>query len=653
MTALPSVTQPLTLGFALRAFGQRCLAKLAGYNAAYPTPTTTVGTRVGTNSNSTFAQMQRVGMMWTAEDVTKNSPIAGGYLAQRQNYCSSMIRYKADTGDEKLDDKIEEYLHGNDGCGGVFSTMGMDCAMQDAFLRTADLELPVRGDAGLIWHRAWDGSLHLMEFSADQLGEIYNYSTPRATSLASDSRGNIVEVTGNDVMYYCGRYFKNGFCIAYKIYDRQESWYGNPRIYAAQDVIYFQDPASFRGRRGVTMFANAIQHMEKGENLFQIGMDAALRQSKTAYAVFNERGQPDELTYDNQQYSDGRVVARERINSGPLVEYFYTGDKVQATSADSPGPELIAGCEFSDQRVALALRLNYAFLVSPEKVGGAPSRLEVEKATKEFDRIKNDIHRPALNRIRNTVLLDAMNKGVFPYDYRVLRGYFNLPISPTVDAYYDSQAEIRDLRSGVVAPQEVCAKTNRNWDVVRRLKKQAAKQVAIDAQDANRELKDAGYKPTITDSDIMQLSDNPQTETPAGEPEPKTETQPKQKALMAAYLGDVSVSTLPEGTRQEVMRILGLQSNPQFLRVVKYGMVADELERMADPMNLESAQRHLKYCTNGNCADEVYANEEKHILVNNGRIVDGHHYLAKALKGRVTKSLHVIDITPARFQTAA
>lgn len=509
MTALPSVTQPLTIGFALKAFGQRCLAALAGYKAATPTPTTTVGNRIGTNTNSTYAQMQRIGMMWTAEDVAKNSPIAGGYLAQRQNYCSSMIRYKADSGDEKLDDEIEKYLQGHDGCGGVFATMGMNCSMQDAFLRTADIELPVRGDSGMVWHRQLDGSLHLMEFSADQLGEVYSYSTPKTTSLAARDNGEIIEVGGNDVVYYCGRYFRGGQCIAYKIYDRIESWYGAPKIYSAQDVLYFQDPASFRGYRGVTIFANAIQHMEKGENLFQIGMDAALRQSKTAYAVFNERGAPDELTYDNQQNSDGQVVARERINSGPLVEYFFSGDRVQATSADSPGPELIAGCEFSDQRVALALRLNYAFLVSPEKVGGAPSRLEVEKATKEFTRIKNTIHRPALNRIRNTVLLDAMSKGVFPYREEVLRGSFALPIDPTVDAYYDAKAEISSLRSGLESPQEICAKTNRNWDSVRRMKKQAAIQVAMDTQEANRELISKGFEGTITVNDIQQLTDNP------------------------------------------------------------------------------------------------------------------------------------------------
>ena len=36
----------------------------------------------------------------------------------------------------------------------------------------------------------------------------------------------------------------------------------------------------------------------------------------------------------------------------------------------------------------------------------------------------------------------------------------------------------------------------------------------------------------------------------------------------------------------------------------------------------------------------------------NDRIVDGHHHLAKALRGNVTSSLNVIDPTPLRFQKA-
>lgn len=658
MTALPSVTQPLTLGVALKSLWNRGLAKMAGYKAAIPGPTNTVGNRIGTNSNSTYASMQRIGMMFTAEDVAKNSPISAAYLAQRVNYCSSQISYIPDTGDAKLDEAVKEYLQGSDGTGGVWAMMGTNCSMQDAFLRTADIELPVRGDAGMAWYRDSYGKLKLMEFSADQLGEPYVNMQPRNCSLATviTLAGDkvIAEVPGADLSYYAGRYFndRGGECVAYKIYERIESWYGNPRIFPSADVIYLQDPASFRGARGVTKFANALIHMEKGEALFQIGMDAAMRQSKTAYAVFNERGAPDELSYETETgYADGRVVHRERIASGPAVEYFYTGDKVQATSADSPGPELIAGCEFSDQRVAIALGLTYSFLISPEKVGGAPSRLDVNKVTKEFTRIQNLIHRPALNKIRTVTLLDAVMNGALPANPNIMRGRFMLPVSPTTDAFYDDKANISMLRSGLESPQEICAETNRNWDVVRRAKKLAAIEVAKDTQDANKELKDAGYEGTVTVNDLMQLTDNPQPPQIEAKPGAPADNKPAT-ATLSAFMGDVTIGDLHPDTRKEIARILGTNGHTDELRAIKYGMAASELERMADPANLESARNHIRYCTNGSCADEVHANEEKLILVNNGRVIDGHHYLAKALKGKVTKSLHVIDLTPVRFQLA-
>ena len=290
------------------------LAKFANYNAAYPTATSSVGTRMGTNPQDVFSSIQRVGMQWTGEDIAKNAPLCAGYLGVRQNYCSSLLKYIPNTGDPELDKDLQQYLHGDDGTGGVFSSMGVDCSMQDAFMRTADLEMPVRGDAGLIWYDDGDG-LRLMEFSADQLGEIYYFSPPRSTSLRRNASGDIVEGPGNDCVYYAGRYFKGCDCIAYKIYERTNSWYGSPRIYQAADVIYFRDPASFRGIRGVTFFATAIQHLEKGERLFQIGMDAALRQAKTAMMVYNNRGQPDETKLHHDDRSR-RAHDLQRATSG-------------------------------------------------------------------------------------------------------------------------------------------------------------------------------------------------------------------------------------------------------------------------------------------------------------------------------------------------
>lgn len=626
-------------------FTPRPIAKLAGYAAARPTATTRVGTRWGTNPNSTIASMQRVGMNWTAEDVCKNSSIAKAYILQRINYCSSLICYIPATGDTGLDTAIKQYLHGEDGDGGVFSTMGVDCSMQDAFSRTADIETPVRGDAGLIIHR-YNGQLRLIEFSADQVGEIYNFTMARTCGLERKANGTIYETSGNDCIYFGGRYFRGPDAVAYRIYERTNAFYTNPVIYDAADVIYFRDPSSFRGVRGVTKFDTAILHMEKGEALFQIGMDAAMRQAKTAMVVMNERGQPDEGSYETDIFNDGIVKYAERVPGGPLVEYFYNGDSANFTSPDSPGPELIQGVETSDERVALALGVPYAFLISPKNVSGAPSRLEVEKATREFSRIQNKIHRPRLSRIKDFSLLHAVRNQELPPHPKILSGRWMLPISPTVDAGYSNDENITNLRSGLECPQDLVAETNRDWKTVLQFKKQAAKDVAMAVEDANRELSAAGYKPVVVSLEIAQLSDNPQQSSAAQNiDEGKSATGEQSQAKLSAYTGDVRVSQLPQETQDEVWK--HVNGDPL---VSRYGMTVPELLNKADQHNLAMARKNIRYNTVAGAAQEVHANDAKHILLLNDRIIDGHHFLAKAEKGKVSKSLPVIDLSPARFQ---
>jgi hypothetical protein len=253
--------QTATVFGALRNIGRgiyNATAKFATYAAAVPSATTNIGSRYGSNPNSTIASMQRLALNWTAEQAYKDSAIAAAYISQRINYCSSLIRYIPATGDSGLDSTVAHYLHGADGCGGVFGSMGVDCSMQDAFSRTADLECPVRGDAGMILWRDDYGNLRLIEFSSDQLGEVYNFTMERYCGLARDSRGCLYETGGNDVLYQSGRYFRGADCVAYKIYQRTNAFYANPFIYDAADVFYFRDPASIRGVRGVSKFARLV-----------------------------------------------------------------------------------------------------------------------------------------------------------------------------------------------------------------------------------------------------------------------------------------------------------------------------------------------------------------------------------------------------------
>lgn len=117
----------------------------------------------------------------------------------------------------------------------------------------------------------------------------------------------------------------------------------------------------------------------------------------------------------------------------------------------------------------------------------------------------------------------------------------------------------------------------------------------------------------------------------------------------SSYIRDVPIKHLPKNVQEDIAKFIKVKANTH---VSHYGMVADELVGKADPHNLASARVNVeKGMSKSAAADEVHKRREtKPLLMMNDRIVDGHHFLAKAIHGKVTSSLHVIDLTPARFQ---
>lgn len=484
-------------------------AKFANYQAASPTATTRVGGRIGTNPNSIYNSMQRVGMAWTSEMLQKNAPLAMAYLGVRGNYCRP-TRWKPDTGDSELNRMVAQY------CEEKWRTMGVSCSMQAAVARTLHIETPIRGDAGLIIWRDESGDLRLIEFSADQLGEIYNFTLSRICSLARKPNGEIYEVSGNDLTYFSGRYFRGADCVAYKIYERTNSWYGNPRIYDAADVIYTVDPFNFRGVRGITVFHAVMDCIQKGETLLQIGIDAAMRQSKTAFFSTNAQGGPMEPFYPNDPNndiitdSDGRITYAERIPNGPLIEYGYTGDTMSAVSPDSPGPELIQGVQELDQRFCIGLKMTYAFVVSGEKLGGAISRLDANRSGNEIERLREDLSNPCLDRISKITILDGVRRGELPSQPGIDRGHWSYVNLPTADAFKDSMDDIKSVRAGQDSDSRVLSRYGTTPEEIMRDKEDETF-LAYSALDrVQKRLRDAGIKQLPSIADIKQISDNPQ-----------------------------------------------------------------------------------------------------------------------------------------------
>lgn len=618
------------------------IAKLAGYDAGKPSITRTQHWQNNTNPNSISAQVERVAMMWNAEYLAKNEAFAIGYNYIVRNYCTP-TGWTPNTGKISLNKKISEYLKE------AAKTVGINQSLKETFSQ-GWTDSRIKGDSVLIWTRNASGELKLMQASADQIGELYTFSTPFTDPIEG-------------LTYFGGMYFDEfGTRQAFKVYERGfNQVYTNPRVYPASDVIYFADNL-LRSTRGITKFHGTIVTLEKAHKLFQYGMDAAQKQAKVAVVQKNNLGAPlDPYSYDQRIDDCGNIVYIEKNFDGAETQFQFNGDSFDYMTTTSPGEELIEGCRYADERSCLSLGFTYSFLVNMSEVGGAPSRLEIEKASKEIGRLCELAETP-YSRVICTLLLDAADRGIFGDEWledgvELCKGTVDFPTLPTADAFRDTLSSIKEIRAGLDSPQGYLATFRKNPHDILEQNKEWAIMVSKTVEDANRDLIAGGYKPTVTNQDIAQTSDNPQqaaageviSQTGESPTVAKPVTSPASTAKLSAFMGDVFVADLPESVRAEIAKITGKDASGML--VTRYGMTADELARKADSHNLEAAQRNLRYCSNGSCSDEVHANDEKMILLQNDRVLDGHHFLARALKGKVTKSLPVVDLSPIRFQT--
>jgi hypothetical protein len=120
---------------------------------------------------------------------------------------------------------------------------------------------------------------------------------------------------------------------------------------------------------------------------------------------------------------------------------------------------------------------------------------------------------------------------------------------------------------------------------------------------------------------------------------------------LSAFIEDMTFSGLPKEVQKDVLRFVDAEKGTP---MVHYGMTVKELIGKADLENLKAARKALGTLRASRAADEVLGkikDGSKYVLLMNDRIVDGHHFLAKAERGGVTSSLNVLDLTPARLST--
>ena len=464
------------------------VAKLAGYNAALPNKTQALATRIGTNPNGSYSQQQRLRLSLEGENAVKNTPFGVNYIYTRRAYCSGQIAWNPDTGDAALDEQVSAILKAE------WDSMGIECSMQDAFARVADVYLPVSGDSALQWYRDVD-RLRLLEVTSDRIGEQYALS-------------NATVISGKT--YIAGLFWEGCNITGYKVYQRNgDASYVNPEIIPASEVIFFKDDIT-GGVRGVSKFAAALEDVNSRYQILKSTKDTMQQQSKIAAIASNNSGAPSEYDFQTQQGSDGTVDYVENFADGAVVKYQFNGDSYQVLKSETPSSSFLDGLKYVDSQASLAMGLSPAFLIGSSDFGGASVRLEIEKASREITRIREHVHRPRLNKISYVTIMDLVARGKLPAKPNITRGSWHFGTLPTADAFRDSKADIDAIRAGISTRESVIA-ANSGDTFPRMLRQTMQETIAIHkaVQDANRALVAQGYEPTASIQDIALSTDNP------------------------------------------------------------------------------------------------------------------------------------------------
>ncbi len=468
-------------------------AVLAGYEGARPNKSFNSPTRIGTNPNSTVAQLQRTRLSLQGEEIIKNTAFGRNYVNKRRMYCSSGISWHPDTGDAATNKLVSDY------CNDQWKRMGVNSSMQQAFALCADAFLPQYGDCALRWIRSEEGNpnsdLRLLAITGDRIGEVYRYVAP---------------VVKNGVTYYCGLYFNGPNIAQYKIYERwYDTTYIRPENIDAADIIFFIDGID-GGVRGVSLFSACVDDIRSNHAILKSTMDTMQQQSKIAAIASNNSGAAPDYSYDTQINTDGTVEYQETFADGAVMRYQFNGDSYQVLRAEHPSQDFIGALRYLDQRGSLACGFPYEFLFSGAESGGAPFRGSFDAAGGEITRLREDVHRPRLDVIAYITIMDGVDRRQLPAKAGITKGAWQFKTLPSADSFRDDKSAVAAMRAGITSPQRVIASSlGTTAEAILSETKEWAIMCAKTVEDANRELVRLGYKPTVTAADIAQVSDNP------------------------------------------------------------------------------------------------------------------------------------------------
>ena len=377
--------------------------------------------------DSSREQMDRVQIIREARDCEENIPFVAGLFRLLYTYLFETLTYAPNTGDPGMDSEIRSYL--ND-----FWMPQADAFLVHAFPALFGLTCcgSLRdGDGGLAFVDAGD-ILRLAAVEADQIGEP-----------------NVMTSARQD---YVAGVWKNpdGTKRAYRVYDRRSDFtYGNFQDIPAASFIYLADAQRPTATRNVSVLAPIIPNLRDKYEAMAMVKVTLKRQLEDAFAAFTATGAAP-LDFGKPPSVEGRGEEQLRsITKAGITTYYGQGDKLVSLENRHVNDNFLNFVKVIDTENCNGLHLPYGFVVDNADPGGAGVRMVLHRTSREFGRLKGKMVVPALNRIRDMVLLYAMAKGDISKHLGYNKGRWMFPPPPTADMQRESDVTIKEVEAGL------------------------------------------------------------------------------------------------------------------------------------------------------------------------------------------------------------
>lgn len=398
---------------------------------------------------SMATKVQRTKMLMSSREAVENDPFVNGILRKYEVYTAGTLRYQADTGDDVLDEAINQYFN-EQWCNDCDVTGRF--TFQDLVLLAIREEVTV-GDCGLVWVRDVDGELRLQFIEGDRIGHPYQGETER-----DYMNGITVSPLGRPISY---RVF---------VRNTQSANYTSPTEIPAQDFIHYFTPTRNDVYRGIPKFHAVINILIDLREIREAMQVKVKNSSLENFFINNLTGLPTSQDVFNGQPLAGVNGQPGQIFTSEMGRYRFgsENEKITETTSSFPAPQIQT---FYDNilimTVANALNLSYGLIRDMASLKGPGVRAVLAQDDREFGLRRTNLDSKLLSPAVKRVLFDAALRrkiaGANPFDANLYKGRFYFPGKLTIDVGRDAQQNVLMNNNALQPAAEIYGDEGEDW----------------------------------------------------------------------------------------------------------------------------------------------------------------------------------------------